>query len=342
MYLCNSCTQSLTISYNFLEQVKQSDKKFQSTIDDSLNVTSDSTLDEFVENSQIRKPQLTNDLKLIATMQNDDIIDYEYVELNELVNENSALDEDELYLMNVEESENIKRKEITKKPVAKQQSKYEQLALSNFTIDNSLPLTIDYDKDGDDEKYENTSNSNKKSKVKNIEIIASNYCNVAVPQYTITTSTQSDDEDDASKACADSSEETSPRYKVKTMNISAVKLVSVQKTDLQNLEKICSIQPDDNSSIFKCKHCPKAFATAYHLMMHTRKAHVCQHCIMAFEKTTDLYKHIKEVHSTFSCLMCKKVFRSNSNLRHHMRTHHSVFLPAHVSLINIDDRTDFK
>lgn len=167
-----------------------------------------------------------------------------------------------------------------------------------------------------------------------------NIQNMALPHFTISNNSHSENEDnDPLLTLDDLIEDLSPPRKFKTMNVSAIKLdandVENSAAELRNLEKMVQ---DDGKSIFKCKHCPKAFATAYHLMIHTRKSHVCQHCLEAFEKPTDLYAHIKEKHDKFDCLLCGRVFRSNSNLRQHMRKMHSVFLPAHVSLLNIEQK----
>lgn len=130
--------------------------------------------------------------------------------------------------------------------------------------------------------------------------------------------------------------ETSPiRNKVKTLKTSAIVASS-----LQEIGDLCAITIDgdhDGQSIYQCKYCPKAFAGPYHLMIHTRKSHQCQYCLRAFVKVADLYKHVKETHNSFECLLCGRVFRTNGNLRQHMRKNHSVFLPAHVSLLNADE-----
>lgn len=170
-------------------------------------------------------------------------------------------------------------------------------------------------------------------------------CSMALPQFTISNNAgDSDTEENAAMELLDDLiEEISPRRKFKTVNVSAVKVnrndVDSTSNELSNLEKMCeSSAQDDGKSVFKCQHCPKAFATAYHLMIHSRKSHVCQHCLQAFEKPTDLYAHIKEKHDKFECLLCGRVFRSNSNLRQHMRNMHAVFLPAHVSLLSLENK----
>lgn len=182
--------------------------------------------------------------------------------------------------------------------------------------------------------------------------------NFALAQYVITSSTPDEDEttdehldenatnpleldghlldDGADGQTLKFDSETSPtRNKIKTLKTS-----TIVASNLQEIGDLCAITIDgdhDGQSIYQCKYCPKAFAGPYHLMIHTRKSHQCQYCMSAFVKVADLYKHVKEAHNSFDCLLCGRTFRTNGNLRQHMRKNHSVFLPAHVSLLNAND-----
>lgn len=127
------------------------------------------------------------------------------------------------------------------------------------------------------------------------------------------------------------------RKQVKTLKPSAI-----IPSDLNKINELLSMPPlendtDTKSTIFKCSHCPKAYASPKHLMVHLRKSHLCQYCLATFSKITDLYGHVKEMHRTFECLLCGKEFQSNGNLRQHMRKNHSIFLPAHISLLNVSN-----
>lgn len=124
--------------------------------------------------------------------------------------------------------------------------------------------------------------------------------------------------------------------KIRTLKPSAVITSDLDKiNELLNMSPLESTTNDDSHAIFKCNHhCPKAFATPHHLMIHMRKSHLCQYCMATFSKINDLYTHVKEMHKTFECLLCRKEFQSNGNLRQHMRNNHSIFLPAHISLLN--------
>lgn len=159
--------------------------------------------------------------------------------------------------------------------------------------------------------------------------------NIALPHFIITESDFDDETSYLEKN--DNNKEAIVRKIIKTLKPSAV-----IPTDLNNINEL-SISPlesdndDDGQSIYKCSHCPKAFAAPYHLMIHMRKSHLCQYCLETFTKINDLYDHVKDVHRTFNCLLCDKEFQSNGNLRQHMRKNHSIFLPAHISLLNISD-----
>lgn len=182
--------------------------------------------------------------------------------------------------------------------------------------------------------------------------------NFALPQFVISSNTNDDDttcdvyfdenatnriEYDAtllndlvnSSTSQFESDPSPARNKVKTLKTSAI-----VAPNLQEISDLCAITIDgghDSQSIYQCKYCPKAFAAPYHLMVHTRKSHQCQYCLSAFVKVADLYKHVKETHNSFDCLLCGRTFRTNGNLRQHMRKNHSVFLPAHVSLLNASE-----
>lgn len=124
-------------------------------------------------------------------------------------------------------------------------------------------------------------------------------------------------------------------------NIKTLKPSAVIPPDLDKINELLGLSPLDSDgdiqSIYKCSHCPKAFAAPHHLMIHMRKSHLCQYCLATFSKINDLYTHVKEMHKTFECLLCGKEFQSNGNLRQHMRKNHSIFLPAHISLLNVSD-----
>lgn len=146
--------------------------------------------------------------------------------------------------------------------------------------------------------------------------------------------------DDGSGNGAGGVNTNSQRKQVKTL-----KPTAIIPADLNKINELLSMSPleidiDTKSTIFKCSHCPKAYAAPHHLMVHLRKSHLCQYCLATFVKINDLYGHVKEMHRTFECLLCGKEFQSNGNLRQHMRKHHSIFLPAHISLLSVSTVND--
>lgn len=163
---------------------------------------------------------------------------------------------------------------------------------------------------------------------------------IALPHFVITDCPASDDgrpndDDQSSTDETDNPKAAARRKPAKTLTASVI-----VPSSLAQINELCvsTLQTEDDShSIFKCNHCPKAFAAPYHLMIHMRKSHLCQYCLATFSKINDLYDHVKEVHQSFDCLLCSKEFQSNGNLRQHMRKNHSIFLPAHISLLNIQD-----
>lgn len=167
--------------------------------------------------------------------------------------------------------------------------------------------------------------------------------NIALPHFIITNvdtdehETQDIDNGMKNEDVDANSDSESYRKKIRTLRPSAV-----IPPDLEKIHELCrspmEIDDDgDAQSIYKCSHCPKAFAAPHHLMIHMRKSHMCQYCLATFSKINDLYSHVKEIHKTFDCLLCSKEFQSNGNLRQHMRKNHSIFLPAHISLLNISE-----
>lgn len=94
-------------------------------------------------------------------------------------------------------------------------------------------------------------------------------------------------------------------------------------------------QPAAQSIVYMCTYCTKAFTTAHHLLVHTRKNHVCQFCLRTFDRPAALHQHMRLAHRTvrYLCALCERDFRGNSNLRYHLRQVHEVALPASWSLL---------
>ncbi|XP_055315130.1 zinc finger protein 423-like [Sitodiplosis mosellana] len=260
IYLCELCTESLTLAYSFWQQVKESDEKFMKESEKKEEQQNET---EAEENRMI-----------------------EFVDIvPEQLSKTDSL------------STPVKRKIRKTKPKPSESPDTNEkkigvnIALPHFVIANA-----EFDEHETQDTIENG--------IKNGD-----------------GDSQSDSE--------------SYRKKIKTLKPSAV-----IPPDLDKINELCMSPMEidgDTQSIYKCSHCPKAFAAPHHLMIHMRKSHMCQYCLATFAKINDLYSHVKEMHKTFDCLLCSKEFQSNGNLRQHMRKNHSIFLPAHISLLNISD-----
>lgn len=162
--------------------------------------------------------------------------------------------------------------------------------------------------------------------------------NIALPHFLVTDSTF--EETIVNKAYENDPDGENEMTEIQSKKIKTLTPSVFIPPDLNDINDFClspSEADGDGHSIYKCNHCPKAFAAPYHLMVHMRKSHMCQYCWSTFEKTTDLHDHVKETHKTFNCLICAKEFQSNGNLRQHLRKNHSVLLPAHISLLNVSE-----
>lgn len=140
--------------------------------------------------------------------------------------------------------------------------------------------------------------------------------------------------------CVDDIDNHTTTTNVQRKQVKTLKPSAIIPSDLNKINELLSMSPlendtDPKTTIFKCNHCPKAYAAPHHLMVHLRKSHLCQYCLATFVKINDLYGHVKEMHRTFECLLCGKAFQSNGNLRQHLRRHHFIFLPAHISLLSV-------
>lgn len=226
----------------------------------------------------------------------------------------------------------------------------EFIATDDVEIEHYLISNGNKEKTNDDEKIElivsaTTKRTERKSKMNDsAQANESNNrigVNIALPHFVITNSVGKEDRvhDDGSLDFMDNKVDANkakpPTKPVKTLIASVI-----VPNSLAEINELCvsSLQAEDDAeSIFQCSHCPKAFAAPYHLMIHMRKSHLCQYCLSTFAKINDLYEHVKEAHASYDCLLCSREFQSNGNLRQHMRKNHSIFLPAYISLLNLDE-----
>lgn len=83
----------------------------------------------------------------------------------------------------------------------------------------------------------------------------------------------------------------------------------------------------DNQRLHNCSICSKKFSQKIHLQHHInthtgQKPYKCKNCPKTFASPTQAYNH-NRIHQekTYQCKICKKMFRFASNLRYHYRTH---------------------
>ena len=80
---------------------------------------------------------------------------------------------------------------------------------------------------------------------------------------------------------------------------------------------------------FKCDKCPKAFARAHQLAVHSpvhtgERAHLCSECGNSFSSVSSLIDHRKRRHldiRNHKCETCPKTFFTRQELHAHNRTH---------------------
>ncbi|XP_058443838.1 uncharacterized protein LOC131425743 [Malaya genurostris] len=127
-------------------------------------------------------------------------------------------------------------------------------------------------------------------------------------------------------------------FKSETDDTQKKNVLHIEKTTVSSSSQIISEKDFDRSEsngIFYCTDCPKAFSAAYHLLVHTRSTHLCQYCLKHFDNVSDRNKHIREEHKTFKCSICNFQTHYATNLRAHLKKNHEVSLPAHVSILQV-------
>lgn len=130
------------------------------------------------------------------------------------------------------------------------------------------------------------------------------------------------------------------------------------KTTLENDQSICSfktsstclVRPEkanqfefdvsyldhaDQSSIYKCRNCVKAFSNADFLLKHILASHLCIWCLATLENCKQLQEHSREAHSAMVCPFCKKFCGSTVNFRKHLKKQHLLTnLPQHLGILS--------
>lgn len=119
-------------------------------------------------------------------------------------------------------------------------------------------------------------------------------------------------------------------YSFKT---SALCLVRSEKTDHFDFD-VSYLDHADQSSIYKCRSCVKAFSTADFLLKHILASHICIWCLACLENCKQLQEHSRQVHSKIVCPFCEKFCGSTVNFRKHLKKQHLLTnLPQHLGIL---------
>jgi 5-methylcytosine-specific restriction endonuclease McrA len=93
------------------------------------------------------------------------------------------------------------------------------------------------------------------------------------------------------------------------------------------------ISHSDDSAIFSCLYCAKAFSKLDILMKHVQHIHLCQICFKISPSYNDLNEHSKKYHQDkLTCPFCKKNSFNQKTLRPHIKKH-VTNLPVYYSVL---------
>lgn len=80
----------------------------------------------------------------------------------------------------------------------------------------------------------------------------------------------------------------------------------------------------EDSCIYKCSHCVKAFSNSEHLIKHTVISHLCVLCHEVFPNFKELNLHTKNnTKKDLYCKMCDEYF-DHSTFKHHLKVKHKI------------------
>ncbi|XP_055843253.1 zinc finger protein 652 [Episyrphus balteatus] len=338
--ICETCTQDLVQSYLFSEKVLESDAKImnlaqlqeqeklvvyedelQSEQDDDDEVVSQ---DMEIENFEEQNMEI-QEIKDIQTIE-EQVITEEEEEHNDLIEEiHESNPPEDLYTESEVAGGNDHEEIICLEEVEETVSSSLQIDPSEEDVSN-IPLNYDSfpNPEKEDEPIEPRKKYQRRNKTdneidKNGSFVITQFaCSTTAPGTHI--NTNNDDTDEV--AVSD----------VRIMNYETVE-VKAGNIDIFNQISQSEL-PIDDSRVYLCQYCPRAFSTSAFLIAHVRKTHGCKFCASVFEKAKDLFAHIREAHAKFECVVCGKEFTSNSNMRNHLKNVHKVKVPANVSLLS--------
>lgn len=118
---------------------------------------------------------------------------------------------------------------------------------------------------------------------------------------------------------------------------STVCLVRPEKSDHFEFD-VSYLEHADQSSIYKCRNCVKAFSNADFLLKHILSSHLCIWCLESLGNSKQLQEHSREAHSKMVCPFCDKFCGSTVNFRKHLKKQHLLTnLPQHLGILSSQD-----
>ena len=91
----------------------------------------------------------------------------------------------------------------------------------------------------------------------------------------------------------------------------------------------------DESLIYQCKYCIKAFSNSEFLVKHVCSVHVCTICLDISENYKNLATHMRS-HKMIVCpFNCSKISDSPAQYRLHLKKQHLIPLPPQIGIFSL-------
>lgn len=88
----------------------------------------------------------------------------------------------------------------------------------------------------------------------------------------------------------------------------------------------------DESCVYQCKYCIKAFSNSEFLLKHTLHIHLCTICLEVSPTYKSSQIHSK-MHKAISCPFCFKDCESPASYRQHLKKQHLLQIPLHIGIL---------
>ncbi|XP_055911907.1 zinc finger protein 652 [Eupeodes corollae] len=343
--ICENCTHDLVQSYLFFEKILEADAKILSLAQvheeekqfyepELLELKSENHDEEdasqTIEGHEVMRQDVEGQNEEVLNSNEVTVYEEDQCDLIEEIAESNIVEE--MYIESEISSDEIEEKIPTAEPNA-----LPALEADPPDVEyNAAPINYNFlEFEGEVEGEESTEprrkyqrrNKEENEIDKNGSFIVTKFaCSTSAPGMQRNTNTEDNDEVTLSD--------------VRIMNYETVE-VKAGNIDVLNQDGQNEL-PIDESRVYLCQYCPRAFSSSSFLVAHVRKTHGCKFCSSLFEKAKDLYAHIREAHSKFECVVCCKEFASNSNMRNHLKTVHKLKVPPNVSLISYKRQSEME